>query len=212
MLRRMFQTIQAPLYESAMPSMAGSADEGTGSSAAAAPVAGLNTSALPNPWAPPPPRQPAAMPNPWAPSLQPPQPMMTARAQQRPFNPAAMASMLGGLQPPAAQPAPQASGGPAMTPPNPMAQLMAMQAQAMQMRNAAQQAAQAQQPAQTQQQSASVQPPAVPAAPSVPPAQLYASQLQLMTEMGFPDQDANLQALVATGGNLDAAISRLVGS
>lgn len=53
---------------------------------------------------------------------------------------------------------------------------------------------------------------AAPVAPSVPPAQLYASQLQLMTEMGFPDQDANLQALVATGGNLDAAISRLVGS
>ena len=58
--------------------------------------------------------------------------------------------------------------------------------------------------------SQNVSPTPVPPAPAtVPPAQLYASQLSLMSEMGFADADANLRALVATGGNLDAAIQQL---
>ena len=49
-----------------------------------------------------------------------------------------------------------------------------------------------------------------PAAPALPPAELYASQLQQMAEMGFVDADANTRALQATGGNVNAAIERLL--
>jgi ubiquilin len=48
------------------------------------------------------------------------------------------------------------------------------------------------------------------AAPS--PAILYREQLNTMIEMGLTDSDANLQALIATGGNVQAAINRLLGS
>ena len=46
-----------------------------------------------------------------------------------------------------------------------------------------------------------------------PPAnsgQLYASQLQTLTDMGFVETDANLRALVSTGGNVQAAVERLL--
>ena len=49
-----------------------------------------------------------------------------------------------------------------------------------------------------------------PPAPVADPSAAYAAQLQALTDMGFPDRDANLRALVATGGNLEAAIARLV--
>ena len=52
---------------------------------------------------------------------------------------------------------------------------------------------------------------ATPAAPPANPGQLYAAQLQTLTEMGFFDADANLRALVATGGNVQAAVERLLG-
>jgi len=45
----------------------------------------------------------------------------------------------------------------------------------------------------------------------VSPAVIYREQLNTLNEMGFIDADANLQALIATGGNLQAAINRLVG-
>ena len=48
--------------------------------------------------------------------------------------------------------------------------------------------------------------------PALPPAQLYATQLQQMAEMGFVDADANTRALQATGGNVNAAIERLLSS
>ena len=47
-------------------------------------------------------------------------------------------------------------------------------------------------------------------APAAPPAQLYAVQLQQMAEMGFVDAEANTRALQATGGNVNAAIERLL--
>ena len=50
-----------------------------------------------------------------------------------------------------------------------------------------------------------------PPAPGLPPAELYASQLQQMAEMGFVDAEANTRALQATGGNVNAAIERLLG-
>lgn len=50
-----------------------------------------------------------------------------------------------------------------------------------------------------------------PAAPGLPPAQLYATQLRQMAEMGFVDAEANTRALQATGGNVNAAIERLFG-
>ena len=51
---------------------------------------------------------------------------------------------------------------------------------------------------------------APPPAPPANPGQLYASQLQTLTEMGFFDTDANLRALVSTGGNVQAAVERLL--
>jgi ubiquilin len=43
-----------------------------------------------------------------------------------------------------------------------------------------------------------------------PPETRFASQLQQLQDMGFPDQPSNLQALVATGGNVNAAVERLL--
>ncbi len=53
---------------------------------------------------------------------------------------------------------------------------------------------------------------AAPAAPASaePPATRYASQLRQLYDMGFSDEQANLQALIATGGNLNAAVERLL--
>lgn len=47
---------------------------------------------------------------------------------------------------------------------------------------------------------------------SVPPEQLYASQLSHLQDMGFVDVQANIQALRATGGNVHAAVERLLGN
>lgn len=38
----------------------------------------------------------------------------------------------------------------------------------------------------------------------------YANQLNQLTNMGFTDADRNLNALIATGGNVQAAIDRLL--
>ena len=38
----------------------------------------------------------------------------------------------------------------------------------------------------------------------------YSAQISQLCDMGFTDAEANVQALVATGGNLNAAIERLV--
>ncbi|MCL7044986.1 hypothetical protein MKW94_002354 [Papaver nudicaule] len=51
------------------------------------------------------------------------------------------------------------------------------------------------------------------AAPSnVPPEQLYATQLSQLQEMGFFDTQENIRALSATGGNVHAAVERLLGN
>ena len=54
---------------------------------------------------------------------------------------------------------------------------------------------------------ASIPPAASPATPAV----RFASQLQQLQDMGFSDEAANLQALSATGGNVTAAVERLLG-
>jgi ubiquilin len=41
-------------------------------------------------------------------------------------------------------------------------------------------------------------------------ATMFANQLNQLNNMGFTDADANLQALIATGGNVQAAIDRLL--
>lgn len=46
--------------------------------------------------------------------------------------------------------------------------------------------------------------------PSEPPEVRFQSQLQQLTEMGFYDPDANIRALLATGGNVNLAIERLL--
>ena len=48
------------------------------------------------------------------------------------------------------------------------------------------------------------------AAPRVPPEQAFAAQLQQLADMGFYDREANVQALQATGGNVHAAVERLL--
>lgn len=50
--------------------------------------------------------------------------------------------------------------------------------------------------------------PAAPANPEV----AYATQLQQLQDMGFFDRESNVRALVATGGNVHAAVERLLAS
>lgn len=54
-------------------------------------------------------------------------------------------------------------------------------------------------------------PPPAAAVPPQDPAVQYASQLQQLQDMGFSDATANLQALVHTRGNVNAAVERLLG-
>ena len=46
--------------------------------------------------------------------------------------------------------------------------------------------------------------------PSQDPAVRFAAQLQQLQDMGFSDGAANLQALVRTNGNVNAAVERLL--
>lgn len=42
------------------------------------------------------------------------------------------------------------------------------------------------------------------------PAIIYRDQLNQLTNMGFSDSEANIRALVATGGDVNAAVERLL--
>ncbi|GMI68252.1 hypothetical protein like AT2G17200 [Hibiscus trionum] len=53
---------------------------------------------------------------------------------------------------------------------------------------------------------------AVPNRSDVPPEELYATQLSQLQEMGFIDTRENIQALVASSGNVQAAVERLLGN
>eukprot|EP01038_Epipyxis_sp_PR26KG_P007254 gene7254-9890_t len=53
---------------------------------------------------------------------------------------------------------------------------------------------------------------ATPPATQEDPRMRYASQLQQLQDMGFLDSNANLQELLNTGGNVNAAVERLLGS
>ncbi|OAY57643.1 ubiquitin domain-containing protein DSK2a [Manihot esculenta] len=53
---------------------------------------------------------------------------------------------------------------------------------------------------------------AVPSRPNVPPEELYATQLSQLQEMGFFDTQENIRALIATAGNVHAAVERLLGN
>lgn len=46
--------------------------------------------------------------------------------------------------------------------------------------------------------------------PAPPPEERYRAQLDQLSDMGFIDRDANLQALIATFGDINAAIERLL--
>jgi len=52
----------------------------------------------------------------------------------------------------------------------------------------------------------------VPNNSNVPLEELYATQLTQLREMGFIDNAENIQALVATAGNVHAAVERLLGN
>lgn len=45
---------------------------------------------------------------------------------------------------------------------------------------------------------------------NVAPEEQYSQQLQQLSEMGFPNREANLRALIATFGDINAAIARLL--
>ena len=47
---------------------------------------------------------------------------------------------------------------------------------------------------------------------SEPPEQMYATQLSQLQEMGFFDTQENIRALIATQGNVHAAVERLLGN
>ena len=49
------------------------------------------------------------------------------------------------------------------------------------------------------------------AAPPANAALMYHEQLGQLMAMGFTDSDANLRALIATGGHVEAAVERLLG-
>ncbi|XP_057492530.1 ubiquitin domain-containing protein DSK2b-like isoform X2 [Actinidia eriantha] len=54
--------------------------------------------------------------------------------------------------------------------------------------------------------------PVAPTISNVPPEELYATQLSQLQEMGFFDTRENIQALIATAGNVHAAVERLLGN
>jgi len=56
--------------------------------------------------------------------------------------------------------------------------------------------------------AAPVAPP--PSAPAQAAEIRYAAQISQLCDMGFFDAEANLRALVATGGNVNAAVERLL--
>ena len=45
---------------------------------------------------------------------------------------------------------------------------------------------------------------------NVPPEERFKDQLQSLNDMGFTNKQANIQALQATGGNVEAAVERLL--
>lgn len=47
--------------------------------------------------------------------------------------------------------------------------------------------------------------------PQVPPEQRFQIQLEQLSTMGFHDRAANIQALLSSGGDVNAAIERLIG-
>lgn len=47
---------------------------------------------------------------------------------------------------------------------------------------------------------------------TVPPEERYATQLAQLQEMGFFDPQENIRALLATNGNVHAAVERLLGN
>ena len=53
---------------------------------------------------------------------------------------------------------------------------------------------------------------AVPNRSDVPPEEMYSSQLTQLQEMGFIDRQENIRALIATAGNIHAAVERLLGN
>jgi len=46
--------------------------------------------------------------------------------------------------------------------------------------------------------------------PNQPPEERYQSQLEQLTSMGFVNREANLQALIASFGDINGAIERLL--
>ena len=51
----------------------------------------------------------------------------------------------------------------------------------------------------------------IPKFKKIDPEERFKNQLQQLNEMGFTNKEQNIQALLATNGNVQAAIERLLG-
>lgn len=54
-------------------------------------------------------------------------------------------------------------------------------------------------------------PPSPASNPSAPPEERFKDQLKALNDMGFVNKEVNIQALEQTGGNVEAAIERILG-
>ena len=54
-------------------------------------------------------------------------------------------------------------------------------------------------------------PPASASNSSAPPEERFKEQLKALNDMGFVNKEVNIQALEQTGGNVEAAIERILG-
>ena len=54
--------------------------------------------------------------------------------------------------------------------------------------------------------------PGFPTQPQAPPEERYRSQLEQLAAMGFVNREANIQALISTFGDVNAAVERLLQS
>ncbi|KAI9277474.1 hypothetical protein BY458DRAFT_505085 [Sporodiniella umbellata] len=203
-LRRMYSTIQEPMESAMSPSGIRSSEEANERLARqlnveSVPDNSLNTQALPNPWAPPPSQQQQTTRSNTTPSA--------STSGQNPF-----ASLFGGASP-FSQQQPQAQSNNSTTPavpfwadPNFIQASMRMQQSLL--------SGQSQNNSSNLFQQMMMGTPNNNSTPSStePPEVRFRDQLVQLEEMGFLEKDANVRALLATGGNVEAAVEYLLGS
>ncbi|CAO3670227.1 unnamed protein product [Rhizopus microsporus] len=225
-LRRMYSTIQEPMESAMSPAGLRSSEEANERLArqlnvSSVPENSLNTQALPNPW---------AATSQQSPQQQPQQNNSSSTAQQQPFAQNPFASLFGAPMFPLGQqqqqqqqqqPSQSADNQPSSTmpfwaDPNFMQAAMRLQQSLL--------AAQPRNNESTSQPNLFQQMMGIPfnnnifgaqsqtQTPTEPPEVRFRDQLAQLEEMGFSEKTANVRALLATGGNVEAAIEYLLTS